>query len=195
MDKRPLLLLTVSGRRTGAVHGAGVCFDQSGRYLVVRTGMGGSKRTPQWFLNLQAAGRARIRIREREYEVDAHVAGDAERAQFWGRIATEAPSFARFEVRTGRTLPDRSADDPLHRRLSQMFGRDRLKSQARYALPDESFPLVDPRLTQSTGLPLPYSSVRMRVVNRQSLAVPIGAFGRGRGLPPPQLADRLSAAG
>ena len=82
MDKRPLLLLTVPGRRSGTRHTVPVvCFDDSGRYLVVGTGMGGSKRTPQWFLNLQAAGGARIRIREREHEVDAHVADDAERAQ------------------------------------------------------------------------------------------------------------------
>lgn len=106
MDKRPLLLLTVPGRRSGAPYTVPVVyFDHSGRYLVVGTGMGGSKRTPQWFLNLQAAGRARIRIREREHEVDAHVADDAERAQFWAQIATEAPSFAKFEVRTGRTFP------------------------------------------------------------------------------------------
>ena len=56
-------------------------------------------------LNFQAGGRARIRIREQEHEVDAHVAGDAERAQLWGQIATEAPSFARFQARTGRTFP------------------------------------------------------------------------------------------
>lgn len=57
MDKRPLLLLTVPGRRSGAPYTVPVVyFDHSGRYLVVGTGMGGSKRTPQWFLNLQAAG-------------------------------------------------------------------------------------------------------------------------------------------
>jgi deazaflavin-dependent oxidoreductase (nitroreductase family) len=106
MDKRPLLLLTVPGRRSGTLHTVPVVyFDHSSGYLVVGTGMGGSKRTPQWFLNLQAAGRARIRTREREHEADAHVAGDAERAQLWGQIATEAPSFAKFEVRTGRTFP------------------------------------------------------------------------------------------
>jgi deazaflavin-dependent oxidoreductase (nitroreductase family) len=106
MDKRPLLLLTVPGRRSGTLHTVPVVyFDHSGGYLVVGTGMGGSKKTPQWFLNLQAAGAGRIRIREREYEVDAHVAGEAERARLWQQIATEAPSFARFQERTGRRFP------------------------------------------------------------------------------------------
>ena len=56
MNGRPLLLLTVAGRRSGAVHTVPVVyFDHRGGYLVVGTGMGGSKRTPQWFRNLQAA--------------------------------------------------------------------------------------------------------------------------------------------
>ncbi len=85
MNGRPLLLLTVPGRRSGTLRTVPVLyFDHSGGYLVVGTGMG-SKTTPQWFRNLQAAGRARIRIREREHEVDAHVAADPERAQLWGR--------------------------------------------------------------------------------------------------------------
>lgn len=66
MNGRPLLLLTVPGRRSGALHTVPVVyFDHSGGYLVVGTGMGGSKTTRQWFRNLQAAGRARIRIRQR----------------------------------------------------------------------------------------------------------------------------------
>jgi deazaflavin-dependent oxidoreductase (nitroreductase family) len=106
MDKRPLLLLTVPGRRSGALRTVPVVyFNHSGGYLVVGTGLGGSKTTPQWFRNLRAASWARIRIREREHEVDAHVVADAERAQLWGQIAAEAPSFARFQVRTGRTFP------------------------------------------------------------------------------------------
>jgi F420H(2)-dependent quinone reductase len=50
MDGRPLLLLTVPGRRSGALRTVPVVyFDQGGGYLVVGTGMGGSKRTPEWF--------------------------------------------------------------------------------------------------------------------------------------------------
>jgi deazaflavin-dependent oxidoreductase (nitroreductase family) len=106
MIGRPLLLLTVAGRRSGTVYTVPVVyFDHRGGYLVVGTGMGGSKRTPQWFRNLRAAGRARIRIRERDHEVDAHVAGDSERAQLWGQIASEAPGFVKFQVRAGRTFP------------------------------------------------------------------------------------------
>ena len=104
MNGRPLLLLTLPGRRSGALRTVPVVyFDYKGGYLVVGTGMGGPKTTPQWFWNLQAAGQARIR--EREHEVEAQVAGEAERARLWGQIASEAPGFARFQARTGRTFP------------------------------------------------------------------------------------------
>ena len=84
MNGRPLLLLTLPGRRSGALRTVPVVyFDYKGGYLVVGTGMGGPKTTPQWFWNLQAAGQARIR--EREHEVEAQVAGEAERARLWGR--------------------------------------------------------------------------------------------------------------
>jgi F420H(2)-dependent quinone reductase len=65
VDRLPLLLLTVPGRRSGVPRIVPIVyFDQSADYLVVGTGMDGSRRTPQWFLNLKAAGRGHVRVRE-----------------------------------------------------------------------------------------------------------------------------------
>lgn len=106
MGRLPLLLLTVAGRATGTPHTVPVAyFDHDGGYIVVGTGMGGSSQTPQWLLNLEAAGKARIRIREREYDVNARIAGDAERDELWPQVAARAPHFARWQERTSRTLP------------------------------------------------------------------------------------------
>jgi len=67
--------------------------------------MGGSKAIPQWFLNLQAAGKGRIQIRDRERDVDAHLASDIDREKLWPQIAARAPHFAKWQARTGRTFP------------------------------------------------------------------------------------------
>ena len=67
--------------------------------------MGGSKATPQWFLNLQAAGKAHIQLRGREHDVNAHVTSEAEREKLWPQIAARAPHFAKWQVRTGRMFP------------------------------------------------------------------------------------------
>ncbi len=106
MGRLPLLLLTVPGRSSGTPHTVPVAyFGRNGGYIVVGTGMGGSRRTPQWFLNLTAAGGGRIRIRAREHDVDARLTSGAERAELWEQIADRAPHFAKFQARTGRTLP------------------------------------------------------------------------------------------
>lgn len=62
MGRLPLLLLTVSGRKSRTPHTVPVAyFHRNDDYVVVGTGMGGSKETPQRFLNLKAAGKGRIR--------------------------------------------------------------------------------------------------------------------------------------
>jgi len=106
MGRLPLLLLTVPGRNSGMPRTVPVVyFDHHGGYLIVGTGMGGSKAIPQWFLNLQAAGKARIRLPGREYDVDVDLISDAERSTLWPQIAVRAPHFARWQVRTGRVFP------------------------------------------------------------------------------------------
>jgi deazaflavin-dependent oxidoreductase (nitroreductase family) len=106
IGRLPLLLLTVPGRESGKSHTVPIAyFEHNDDYLIVGTGMGGSRRTPQWFLNLKAAGKGHIRIRERERDVDARITSDAERDSLWPQIANRAPHFVRFQERAGRTLP------------------------------------------------------------------------------------------
>src|SRR5215218_6861877 len=75
------------------------------RYLVVGTGMGGSKQTPQWFRNLAVVGTGRIRVGEQDHDVDARVANAAERARLWTVIAARAPHFDKWQTRIGRMFP------------------------------------------------------------------------------------------
>ena len=106
MGRLPLLLLTVPGRSSGMPHTVPVAYiGHNGGYLVVGTGMGGSKAIPQWFVNLQAAGKGRIRIGGREHDVDARLISGAERDKLWPQVAARAPHFAKWQARIGRTLP------------------------------------------------------------------------------------------
>jgi deazaflavin-dependent oxidoreductase (nitroreductase family) len=67
--------------------------------------MGGSKAVPQWFLNLQAAGKAHILLRGKQQDVNAQLISGAEREMLWPLIAARAPHFAKWQLRTGRTFP------------------------------------------------------------------------------------------
>ena len=102
----PLLLLTVRRRRSGTPYTVPVVyFEHIGKRLVVGTGMGGSKETPQWFRNLAAAGAGRIRVGGQDYDVEACVASAAERDELWEVIAARAPHFAKWQVPIGRSIP------------------------------------------------------------------------------------------
>jgi deazaflavin-dependent oxidoreductase (nitroreductase family) len=106
IGRLPLLLLTVPGRKSGTPHTVPVAyFDHDGGHVLVGTGMGGSKAIPQWFVNLQAAGKGHIQVRERHQDVEARLISGAEREKLWPRIAARAPHFAKWQARTGRVLP------------------------------------------------------------------------------------------
>ena len=106
MGGLPLLLLTVPGRRSGALHTVPIVyFDHDGKRVVVGTGMGGSKTTPQWFRNLVGAGAGRIRVGDQEQDVEARVVSAAERDRLWTVIAARAPHFDKWQASIGRTFP------------------------------------------------------------------------------------------
>ena len=106
LGRLPLLLLTVPGRNSGTPRTVPIAYlDHERGYLLVGTGMGGSRAIPQWFLNLQAAGKGCIQIGGQEHDVDAHLASNIERDALWPLIAGRAPHFARWQARTGRSLP------------------------------------------------------------------------------------------
>jgi deazaflavin-dependent oxidoreductase (nitroreductase family) len=68
VNGRPLLLLTVAGRGSGRCRPCRLSTSTTVVDIWLSGRAWGSKRTAQWFRNLQAAGRARIRIRERDHE-------------------------------------------------------------------------------------------------------------------------------
>ena len=106
MGRLPLLLLTVPGRHSGTPHTVPVAYlDHNDGYLLVGTGMGGTRAVPQWFLNLHAAGKGHIQVRDREHDIDARLTSDAEREELWPQIAARAPHFAQWQARTGRMFP------------------------------------------------------------------------------------------
>jgi hypothetical protein len=106
MDKWPLLLLTVPGRRSGdTAHGAGCRLRAQGQISRCREGHGWLQENTAVVSESPVCRSGPNPYPEREHKVNPHVADDAERAQVWEQIATAAHSFVRFQVRTGRGFP------------------------------------------------------------------------------------------
>jgi deazaflavin-dependent oxidoreductase (nitroreductase family) len=102
----PVLLLTVPGRKTGIPHTVPVSFFEHGNGYLLAASAGGGKADPQWIQNLGAAGKAHITVYEEGYEVDARIVANAERDELWQEVVVaQAPFFAKYEEKSGRTIP------------------------------------------------------------------------------------------
>ncbi|WP_406832545.1 nitroreductase family deazaflavin-dependent oxidoreductase [Pedococcus sp. KACC 23699] len=102
----PVLLLTVTGRRTGQPRTTPVgYFEHEGGYLVVGSA-GGMPQDPQWFRNLRATSRAEVQVGRQVSAVTVREVTGAERDAAWKDVVVaRCPPFAKYEVKTSRTIP------------------------------------------------------------------------------------------
>jgi deazaflavin-dependent oxidoreductase (nitroreductase family) len=103
---RPLLLLTAPGRKTGQPRTVSVTyFEHNGSYVVAASA-GGMKNDPEWIKNLSATHAAHIQIGAAEMDVKVRIAQGEERDELWRDVVTaQAPFFAGYQAKTGRTIP------------------------------------------------------------------------------------------
>ena len=104
-SRRPMLLLSVLGRKSGKIRTTPlVYFRDSGRYVVVGSD-GAARRDPQWWKNLLVDPRASVRVGRRKFAVVATLAVDEERERLWEIGKGVNPAWASYQQRTQRSLP------------------------------------------------------------------------------------------
>ncbi len=101
----PILLLTTTGRRTGAARTTPLCFYVDAESLVVVASNGGLEWLPSWWLNLQEHPQASVRVGQDTRAVVARRASPDERARLWTAITTIAPGYLEYERRAPREIP------------------------------------------------------------------------------------------
>ena len=101
----PTLLLTTTGRRSGAPRTAPLIFGRDGDDLLVVASVGGSPKHPAWYLNLQSDPRASVQVKADRVEVRARTAPPEEKPRLW-RIVNEVwPNYDVYQSRTDRVIP------------------------------------------------------------------------------------------
>lgn len=105
VSKAPVLLLTTTGRRSGAVRTAPVLYMRDGESLIVIGSNAGNERAPAWSLNLQANPQAEVQVGGRRQSVTARLASDPERGRLWQRMNDEYSGFEDYERHTSREIP------------------------------------------------------------------------------------------
>jgi deazaflavin-dependent oxidoreductase (nitroreductase family) len=103
---KPVFMLDVVGRTTGEKRPVMLMLARRGDDLLVCGSNGGNSKTPNWYLNLVAAGESdvqvgakRFRARMRELE-EGH-----ERDECWAILNSAWPQFASYQQLTDRRLP------------------------------------------------------------------------------------------
>lgn len=99
------LLLITRGRRTGRLRRTALIYGRDKDRFVVVASDGGSKRHPQWYINLTADQRVTVQVGGEVFDAVAATAQGAERDRLWGLMAAIWPDYERYRRRTDRTIP------------------------------------------------------------------------------------------
>lgn len=102
----PLLLLTVTGRKSGREHTAPLGYATDGDALIVAASSGGAPKHPVWWLNLQASGTATVQVGREMFAVRAEeITEPAERERLWAKLVAVYPGYADYARATTRRIP------------------------------------------------------------------------------------------
>jgi F420H(2)-dependent quinone reductase len=104
VGRAPVLLLTTTGRKSGASRTAPVLYMRDGERLVVIGSNAGNVRPPAWALNLRANPEASVEVGADKHSVRARVAEGEERAELWRRMNEQYGGFEDYKARTTRDI-------------------------------------------------------------------------------------------
>jgi F420H(2)-dependent quinone reductase len=99
-----LVLLTVTGRRSGKAITVPLIALPDGDDLLVAASQGGVDSEPQWWLNLQANPRAEAEFGGERFPVVARKVDDAERPAVWARFVATTDRFTGYQGKVRREI-------------------------------------------------------------------------------------------
>lgn len=97
----PVLLLTVTGRRTGRARTVPLFYVRDEAHFVVCNVNPGFERPNPWVVNLRAEPRARVLVRRSVFPVIARQASETELERLWPRFTRVWPAYQSFYSRGG----------------------------------------------------------------------------------------------
>jgi deazaflavin-dependent oxidoreductase (nitroreductase family) len=101
----PILLMTVTGRKSGRKLTVPLVYLPDGERAVVAASKGGMDQHPLWYLNLVANPDVEVQIGTEVRPMRARTLEGEERAQYWSRLVALNRDFADYQARTTRTIP------------------------------------------------------------------------------------------
>jgi deazaflavin-dependent oxidoreductase (nitroreductase family) len=101
----PVLLLTMTGAKSGKSRTTPLVYSKDGDRIVVIASMGGAPNNPDWYHNLVAHPAVEVEIGSERFPVKAVVAKGEERERLFNAQAKQMPMFAEYRAKTTRQIP------------------------------------------------------------------------------------------
>ena len=102
---RRFLMLTTTGRKTGARYVIPLEYHTDGKTPYLIASNFGRRYPPGWYLNLQANPTVEIECDGQRQRMSASVVGSADRQRIWADLVRVAPYYARYQRHTTREIP------------------------------------------------------------------------------------------
>jgi deazaflavin-dependent oxidoreductase (nitroreductase family) len=105
MQRDRLILLTTTGRRTGAPYTTPLMYHRDGdRLLIVASNVGAPKH-PDWYSNLRKDPHVTVEVGQENYAALATPLTGDDRVRTWTMLKNTYPFFAEHEMGTSRVIP------------------------------------------------------------------------------------------
>lgn len=101
----PVMLMTVTGRKTGRRLTVPLLYLADGRRVVTVASKGGMDHHPLWYHNLVAHPDVEVQIGSDVRPMRARTADDGERTRYWPKLVAIYRDYADYQARTERVIP------------------------------------------------------------------------------------------
>ena len=101
----PVLLLTMTGAKSGRALTRPLVYTTDGDRLVVIASFAGAPKNPSWYHNLVANPEATVELGSERFRVRAAVTAGEERQRLFNRQAAQMAIFADYQQKTTRQIP------------------------------------------------------------------------------------------
>jgi deazaflavin-dependent oxidoreductase (nitroreductase family) len=105
MGGMPVLLLTMTGAKTGRTLVRPLCYSRDVDRLVIIASYGGAPRNPPWYHNLIANPVVTVEVGTEKFKARATQVHGAERDRLYAEMAKQMPLFADYQNKTKRQIP------------------------------------------------------------------------------------------
>jgi deazaflavin-dependent oxidoreductase (nitroreductase family) len=101
----PILILTVTGRKSGTEYSTPLIFGRDGEKLVIVGSQGGRPQHPDWYLNLVAEPEVGVQVKADRFRARARTAEGEERDRLWRQMNGIWPHYDEYQTKTERVIP------------------------------------------------------------------------------------------